>query len=182
MSDYTYDAKLYYKENSQYFAFAFVDMFGGKIHMMLNESRTEIVHTFVEFLPNCFIDSKGVFNNLSNRSEFKFDYIVSMNMMEAQEFLKKLKVKYTDVTLKKNVREYLRNNMLVFTVFHNNTNYSIGLYAIGDMFGKPRVMFVSYDGSHGFGSYISHFDVNYFANNIIDCKGFKPNLRWYYKH
>ena len=182
MNELNYDAKLYYKEYSQYFAFAFADMFGGKIHMMLNEDRTGIVHTFVEFLPNCFIDAKGVFCDLSQRAEFRFSYIASLSVGEAQEFLKKIKVKYTDVNIKKCVREYLRNNMLTFVVAHNNTQYVIGLYAIGDMFGKKRVMFVSYDSNHGFGSYISHFDVNYFVSNIIECKGFKSNPRWYYKH
>ena len=139
------------------------------------------VHSFIEFLPSYFIDAKGVFRDISERSDLKFTGIQTVDLNDCQGIFKKLKIKFTDVTMKKNVREYLRDNMLTFDVIHNNMEYTFGLYNIANMFGKDKVLVVMYHGKTGFGSYIANFDLPYFSECIIKCRGFIENPRWYYK-
>ena len=181
MADLKFEKDLYYKELSQYFAFAVSDMFKSPVYFMMNGDT--FVHAFVEVLPNYFLDAKGFFHNIEERSEFKHTDINSFCLKDAQELLKKLKVKYTDVAHKKCVREYLRNNMLTFDYLQNGYTYTMGICAIANMGGNPCVLTYSYDiHKKQWGSYMHTIPMTLFRDKIQCVRGFTPNKNWYYKH
>lgn len=180
MVDLKYNKELYFKDLSQYFAIAVAELFGRRVSVMLNNG--DFIHAFVELFPNYYIDAHGVFRNIDERSNFGYNEIVTIALVDFQMFLKSQKIKYTDASHKKCVREYLRNNMLTFDIIHNNIEYTFGLYNIADMFGKEKVLVMMYHGKTGFGSYITNFDIEYFVECIVQCRGFIENPRWYYKN
>lgn len=181
MTDLKYNKELYYKELSHYFAFAVIDMFRvEEVSLMMNND--DFVHAFVEIMPGYYLDAKGVFYDSNERSDFKFTEIVAMPLKQAQEFLKKHKIKYTDVNCKKCVREYLRNNMLTFDYLQNGYTYAMGICSITYLYGKYCVLTYSYDTANKqWGSYIHTIPLDVFVNNIQSVHGFIQNKGWYYK-
>lgn len=180
MSELKYEKDLYYKDLSQYFAFAASDLFKSRVYLMMNGE--EFVHAFIEVLPGFYLDAKGVFCDINERNTFKVTDVIALSLKEAQEYLKKLKVKYTDVAHKKCVREYLRNNMLTFDYFQNGYTYTMGICAITNMAGNPCVLTYSYDiHKKQWGSYIHTIPLQIFVNNIQNIHGFVLSKGWYYK-
>ena len=180
MADLKYNKELYFNELSHYFAIATAELFGKRISIMLKDDN--FVHAFVEIMPNCFIDAKGIFTDISERSNFVFNDIMTISVTETQAFLKSQKIKYTDVAHKKCVREYLRNNMLTFDYFQNGYTYTMGICAITNMAGNPCVLTYSYDiHKKQWGSYIHTIPLQIFVNNIQNIHGFVLSKGWYYK-
>ena len=180
MADLKYNKELYFNELSHYFAIATAELFGKRISIMLKDDN--FVHAFVEIMPNCFIDAKGIFTDISERSNFVFNDIMTISVTETQAFLKSQKIKYTDVAHKKCVREYLRNNMLTFDYFQNGYTYTMGICAITDFAGTECVLTYSYDMTKKvWGSYIHRIPLDAFVANIQKVYGFIPNKGWYYK-
>lgn len=182
MADLKYNKELYYKELSQYFALAAVDMFGGEVNIMVDINKNKVVHTFAEIMPGYYLDARGIFTDFHERYDFIFTDIAAHPKKEAQDFLKAFKVKYTDVNYKKCVREYLRNNMLTFDYLQNGYTYTMGICAITKAYGKDCVLTYSYHAdTKQWGSYIHTIPVEIFINNIEKVRGFIPNKGWYYK-
>ena len=186
---YNFDKEAYMHGYCQYFAFEAQKMYGGKICLWLDldemTGKERLCHAFLEIAPGFCLDAYGVFSSLDERKdEFEYNYInvVSCTHKEAEEVLKRIKLKYTDSTLKKNVREYLRNNMLTFDYFQNGYTYTMGICAITDFAGTECVLTYSYDMTKKvWGSYIHRIPLDAFVANIQKVYGFIPNKGWYYK-
>ena len=181
MADLKCSKELYFKDLSHYFSIATAELFRKRISIMLKDDN--YVHSFVEIMPGCFLDAQGIFTDISERSNFVFDEIMTISITETQAFLKSQKIKYTDVANKKCVREYLRNNMLTFDYLQNGYTYTMGVCAIADMGGNPCVLTYSYDiHKKQWGSYMHTIPMSLFRDKIQCVRGFTPNKNWYYKH
>lgn len=182
MGELKYNKEEYYRNLSQYFALAAVDLFGGNVNIMIDMNSNKIVHCFAEIMPGYYLDARGVFTDFHERYDFVFTDIVAHPKKDAQDFLKAFKMKYTDVNYKKCVREYLRNNMLTFDYSQNGYTYTMGVCAITNVAGNPCVLTYSYDiGRKQWGSYIHTIPIGVFLSNIEKVHGFIPNKGWYYK-
>ena len=108
MADLKFEKDLYYKELSQYFAFAVADMFRSPVYLMMDGDT--FVHAFVEVLPGYFLDAKGFFQNIEERSEFKYTDVNSFYLKEAQEFLKKLMIARYNIFIRQHASNSKHNS------------------------------------------------------------------------
>lgn len=193
---YDFDKHLYMHGLCHYFAIEFYNLFGGKICLWLDKDEINdkevLCHAFVEFAPGVCVDANGVFSTLSERfDDFEYNYVnvVPCTLAEAKTVLKRLGIKTTDATAKKNAREFLRNNLLTFDVLYEPTAsyYTFGICGREDKGMVPyssfdRVFVLNYD-SKGkvFNSMVHNLHTNLFVKGIQECKGFIPSTNWYYK-
>ena len=187
---YNYDKEAYMHGYCQYFAFEAQKMYGGKICLWLDldeMSGTErLCHAFLEIAPGFCLDAYGVFSNLDERTEeFEYNYInvVSCTHKEAEEVLKRIKLKYTDSTLKKNAREYLRNNRLFMRVRHSNGSiYPFTFSARTDAFGKDRILVNTYNEKEKKSNSLTHtLSVEEILNGLVEKPYMIEDINWYYR-
>lgn len=134
---YSFDRCWYMHGACQYYALAIADLLGGKIGLWLDRNYDfpegkDIVlcHAFACISNGLFIDADGAFKNISEREdEFEFNeqYIKLYSVEEAKKILKSIKVPYTEVKEKRNVREHLRNTMHVFDIKYGGHIHTVGL-------------------------------------------------------
>lgn len=182
-----FDTHKYMHGYCQYFAIEAAKMFNGKVVLWLDhdEINDKIVlcHAYCEIVPNLYVDALGTFSNISEREEeFEFNKkkILTCTINEAKEELKRLKIPFTNVEDKKEAREFLRNNMAVVKIEHNNSIRSVGIYAKNNSF--KDILFLSYmEKEEKFLPLIHGFGWKYFAKNIKSHEGFKYCKNWYKK-
>lgn len=186
-----YDKEIYMHGLCQYFALAVNDLLGGTIHLWLDydeEMECQVLcHAFTEIVPGIFLDAYGVFHNISQRED-EFEYnemvIVSGDSAFAKKVLKDLKVPFTNVQHKKDVREFLRNNELVLKLEMNAQHYLLGIvgHIKPDRLRKGKLLFNSYNISDkSFGGMIHAFNFDEVVNSYKGNLGFIENMGWYYK-
>lgn len=187
---YDYDCEAYMHGYCQYFAFEAQKIYGGKICLWLDldeMSGTErLCHAFLEIAPGFCLDAYGVFNDLKEREEeFEYNYIniVSCTPAEAEEVLKRIKLKYTDTTLKKNVREYLRNNRLLMKVKHSNGYIYNFTFSARTKMGTADCMIVNdYSEKDGKSGLLAHtLKITEILNGLIEVPKMIEDINWYYR-
>lgn len=197
MVEYNYDKNFYLYNASQYFAIAFTELFGGKVCLWLDKvdldvdknsykekdiSKVTFYHAFSELTTDTYVDSVGLFNNIYVLEEnFKYydctrQIIITKTLENTKEFLNTLKVPFKDTEIKRNVREYLRNNILTFSIQEKEVRYNLGL--IGRK--GNELNFVEYNNGC-FNNVLHSFDARYISTKIKDTNGFQPCPQWYYK-
>ena len=105
---------------------------------------------------------------------------------EAKKIFKKIGISCTNPEMKKNAREYLRNNMMAFEILYGDGYYYFGLcgrIAEGTERGSfDFVLLNPYDAKENkFGSMVSKIHTNLFIKGCQMSFGFKPIKGWYYK-
>lgn len=187
MVEYNYDAEYYMYGCCQYFAIAFVELFGGQVCLWLDEvyddkgkEHSVLCHAYTKLAPKLFVDANGIFKDISEREdefELNSQRIIQGSVKEMKSVLKELRVPYTNIELKQNVREFLRNNLLTFLIEEEGTKYPLGLVGRSN---KGELLFVDYKSGH-FSNVIHSFSSNILNEKIRGTKGFQPNPQWYYK-
>ena len=186
---YNYDKEAYMHGYCQYFAFEAQRLYGGKICLWLDldeMSGTErLCHAFLEIAPGFCLDAYGVFKDLSEREEeFEYNYInvVSCTPSEAEEVLKRIRLKYTDTTLKKNVREYLRNNRLLMKVKNPNGHiYPFTFSARDTSWGKDCFIVNQYNEKEKKSGQLAHtMRIEDILGGLIEVPKMVEDINWYY--
>ena len=186
---YDYDYEAYMHGYCQYFAFEAQKIYGGKICLWLDldeiTGNERLCHAFLEIAPGFCLDAYGVFSNLDERTEeFEYNYInvVSCTHKEAEEVLKRIKLKYTDSTLKKNVREYLRNNRLLMKVKHSNGYiYPFTFSARTSAYGKDRVIVNDYFEKEKRSGKLAHtISIEELVSGLTEVPKMVEDINWYY--
>ena len=97
--------------------------------------------------------------------------------------MKRIKLKYTDSTLKKNVREYLRNNRLLMKVKHSNGSiYPFTFSARTDAFGKDRILVNTYNEKDKTSNTLTHtLSVEEILNGLVEKPYMVEDINWYYR-
>ena len=197
--EYYFDSKRYFGELSHYFAFSFVDIFGGRVCFWLDKDeetgKDRLVHAFVEVVPCLYADASGFFRNIGEIQGY-FSYndvrIQTFDSIEdAKSFLNMIRVRFTDVQDKRNVREYLKNYMPVFSVKCDDNVCVCGLLQVtpdnNRVLNRNKVFFVDFDVSKcEFSNFVKgegvhSIDRYHFANSVIDFLDFKENPRWFFR-
>ena len=187
MADLKYNKELYFNELSHYFAIATAELFGKRISIMLKDDN--FVHAFAKIADGFYVDAAGPFFDISDRDnyyEYNEKHIVECTVEEAKKILKKIGISCTNHEMKKNAREYLRNNMMAFEVLYGDGYYYFGLcgrIAEGPERGSfDFVLLNPYNAKENkFGSMVSKIHTNLFIKGCQMSFGFKPNKGWYYK-
>ena len=182
-----FDETKYMHGYCQYFAIEAAKMFNGKVVLWFDydeiQDKTVLCHAYCQIIPKLYIDALGTFSDISEREEeFEFNKqnIIICSIDEAKEELKKLKIPFTNVEDKKEAREFLRNNMAVVTLEHNNSLRQVGIYAKNESF--KSILFLSYmKQENKFLPLIHGLEWNYFVKNIKTHCGFKYCKNWYKK-
>lgn len=187
---YNYDKEAYMHGYCQYFAFEAQKQYGGKICLWLDldemTGTERLCHAFLEIAPGFCLDAYGVFSNLDERTEeFEYNYInvVSCTPMEAETVLKRIKLKYTDASLKKNVREYLRNNRLLMKVKHSNGSIYPFTFSARTKMGNTDSFIVNqYDEKLKKSGSLAHtIKVMDIVGGLVETPIMVEDINWYYK-
>ena len=182
-----YDTELYMHGLCQYFALAWNQMYGGNVVLWLDDGYDEdedmpfttLCHAFAELAPNLFVDAYGLFKELYGRDD-EFDYyeqdFIINNANRIKKILDELRVPFDDEESKKNVKDYLKNNMLAFKLKIDSKEYDFALYGTD----KENIYAINYDKvSNTFGSFIHQFNKNNFTNLFVEQYGFVSNKDWW---
>lgn len=194
--EYKFDKQLYMHGACQYFAIQAAEMFHGKVCLWLDRDYMKdegedvgLCHAFAKIADGFYVDAAGPFFDISDRDNY-YEYnekrIVECTVEEAKKILKKIGISCTNPEMKKNAREYLRNNMMAFEVLYGDGYYYFGLcgrIAEGTERGSfDFVLLNPYDAKENkFGSMVSKIHTNLFIKGCQMSFGFKPNKGWYYK-
>ncbi len=193
---YEFDKKLYMGAACHYFAIQVAEMFYGKVCLCFDreygKNKDEdigLVDAFAKIADGFYVDADGAFFNISDRDAYmgkNNKYILECTIEEAKQILKKIGISYTNTEMKKNAREFLRNNMLAFYVLYGDGYYNFGLcgrIAEGPERGSfDFVLLNSYNSNqNSFGQFVSKIHTNLFIKGINRTYGFIPNKNWYYK-
>ena len=194
--DYKFDKQVYMHGACQYFAIQAAEMFHGKVCLWLDRDYMKdegedvgLCHAFAKIADGFYVDAAGPFFDISDRDNY-YEYnekrIVECTVEEAKKILKKIGISCTNPEMKKNAREYLRNNMMAFEVLYGDGYYYFGLcgrIADGPECGSFDFVLVNpYDAKENkFGSMVSKIHTNLFIKGCQMSFGFKPNKGWYYK-
>ena len=182
---YNFDKEEYMYKLSQIFALQVAQMYQGRMCLWLDTEnvQTKLCHAYAKLLDNIYVDAYGVFCDISQReNNFKYNTrkIVECTIENAKGILDELKVGYKEVELKRNAREFLRNNMLSFEMNIREKNRIVGLYNIDRK--NKRVTIMTYEEEAGkFGDYISIVSEKEFRGSLVNFCGFIANPKWYYK-
>ena len=195
--EYNFDKQLYMHGACQYFAIQAAEMFHGKVCLWLDEDyeinedypTTVLCHAYAKIAEGLYVDDYVAFGSIKDRED-EFEYneqnIVECTIEEAKKILKDLKIPFTNPEMKKNAREFLRNNMLAFYVLYGEGYYNFGLcgrIAEGPERGSfDFVLLNPYNQKqNNFGQMLSKIHTNLFIKGIKHSYGFIPNKNWYYK-
>ena len=148
-----------------------------------------LCHAFAKIADGFYVDAAGPFFDISDRDNY-YEYnekrIVECTVEEAKKILKKIGISCTNPEMKKNAREFLRNNMMAFEVLYGDGYYHFGL--CGRILEGPErssfdfVLLNPYNAKENkFGSMVSKIHTNLFIKGYQMTFGFKPNKGWYYK-
>lgn len=187
--EYIYDRESYMHKYSQYFAIEFAKLFNCKICLWLEEDKIEgkeiLCHAFAKIANNLYVDAYGVFTHISERYDdvkHKSVKIVEHTIEETKIRLKMAGVAITKPNIKRNVREYLRNNILLFNININNMNYTVGYYGKSKVANTDNVMLRVYNTKNDtFSEYITQINMCSFLQTIKKSLGFCYDEKWYYK-
>ena len=191
--DYRFEKEVYMHGACHYFAIQAAEMFNGKVCLWLDRDYTleegkDIVlcHAYAKIADGFYVDAYGPFSDISQReNEFEFNEqeIVECTVEEAKKILKSLKVPFTNREGKRNAREFLRDNMMVFDILYNNILYTFGIcgrYADRGKF--DYLLLNSYNiANNTFGQFIHTIPTDVFVQGIKKSYGFKENKGWFYK-
>lgn len=185
MITYNFDKEEYMYNLSQIFALQAAQMYQGKMCLWLDteNGQTKLCHAYAKLWDNLYVDAYGVFCDISQReNNFKYNTrkIIECTIENAKSILDELNVAYKKVELKRNAREFLRDNMLSFELEIEGKKRVVGLYNVDRK--NKRVTIMSYDEREGkFGLYLSILPEKEFREGIVNCYGFIANPKWYYK-
>lgn len=183
-----FDVDKYMYGYCQYFALAFAEMFNGKVCLWLDvdyaapdeRHSTRLCHAYVEILDGLYVDAAGAFHNINVReSEFEYNeqHIVKLSIDNAKKYLRKLGIPYGDTETKREVREFLRNNMLCLNVrLQDDRTFSFGLYCVSKNLDFVGLMHYNIQ---GFAPCITKFSSTTFAQSVVGQRGFLTNKGWY---
>ena len=195
--DYKFDKQVYMHGACQYFAIQAAEMFHGKVCLWLDRDYMKdegedvgLCHAFAKIADGFYVDAAGLFFDISDRDNY-YEYnekrIVECTVEEAKKILKKIGISCTNPEMKKNAREFLRNNMMAFEVLYGDGYYYYfglcGRIAEGPERGSfDFVLLNPYNAKENkFGSMVSKIHTNLFIKGCQMSFGFKPNKGWYYK-
>ena len=185
---YSFDKDEYFYTKSQYFAIEAAKLYNGKVCLWIDSTKHSsnfnmikiLCHAYAKITDDLYVDAYGTFTNIEQRaSMFKYGQkeVIECTVDEAKGILKEMNVPFTKTEDKRNAREYLRNNVLVFDILFNNEKYTVGLYNHID----AEVHIISYNSTKNiFGKFISRVNANQFVKGITKAYGFKENKGWYH--
>lgn len=190
--EYFFDKNLYMYEGNQYFALAAAELLDCPICIRWNrdcrlgEGRNQLpCHSYVKLGNDLFLDAFGIFRHLSERQNwfgFNSSSVVECSKEQAKESYKTVKIPCTDVNMKKNAREFLRNNLMTVGYQKNGEYHIMGITKKMEMGGKCYFLTLSYDmPNNKWSSYYHTIDAEHFVANIKKSYGFIENKNWYYK-
>lgn len=145
-----------YSRNSQYFTLEYVKEIGGTPCFLIDLETGLLRYSCVEIAPKLYVDIGGAFTSFKSRGidESTELQIIRFNTLEqAKDYLKYLKVRYTDVYIKRDIRTFLRNTILTFTVQSPNVGdvtTDIGIIGVdrlnvAEYFNNGNVIYLFYD-------------------------------------
>lgn len=176
---YTFDKELYVKEGSQYFAIAYSKNIGTNIILCIDKDTDEFVYAFAKVCNYFYVDATGGFWDVRehlNYLNIKNVELVECGIKEAEEMLKKKKVYFTNVEIKRNAREFVRNNLVLFDIQIDDIVHTMGLCGI-HFIGKNKsanIITVSYyNDTKQWGSYYHTLNYLDFDLNVRNIYGFK---------
>ena len=191
--DYRFEKEVYMHGACQYFAIQVAEMFNGKVCLWLDRDYTleegkdtVLCHAYAKIADGFYVDAYGPFSDISQReNEFEFNEqeIVECTVEEAKKILSSIKVPFTNREGKRNAREFLRNNMMIFDIFYNNISYTFGICGRYAERGKfDYLLLNSYNiANNTFGQFIHKIPTDVFVQGIKKSYGFKENKGWFYK-
>lgn len=144
-----------------YFTLEYVKEVGGTPCFLIDTETNELKYSFVEIVKNFYVDVNGIFTSLESRNFSKAENpdleIIRFNTYEqARNYLNYLKVRHTDVAIKRFIRTYIRNNVLTLAIHNPKTRD-----------GKVVVGLVSIDGVDV---------VEYYNNGNLSYLFYKDNM------
>lgn len=187
-----FDVDKYMHGCCQYFALAFAEMFNGRVCLWLDvdydapdeQHSTRLCHAYAEIVDGLYVDAAGAFHNISVReSDFEYNeqHIVKLSIDDAKKHLRKLGIPYGDTEIKREVREFLRNNTLCLDVrIADGRVYPAGLFCIVP--NRECVLISLYNEMTAmFAQHITRLAYSTFAQSVVGQLGFLANKGWYGK-
>lgn len=185
-----FDVDKYMHGYCQYFAIAFAEMFDGNVCLWLDvdydapdeQHSTCLCHAYAELSDGLYVDAMGAFCNISVREdeyEFNEQHIVRLSVEDAKKQLRKLGVPYGDEKTKREVKEFLHNNMLCLDVrIVDGPINHVGVFWASRR--KNLVGVVPYSvANHKFAEHTESVSYTALPQIVVGQHGFLANPCWY---